>query len=331
MSNTTSLAGRWTALGESRRGRRLLRAGRALLTIGILGFLIYQLRGLEIAEVARGLPRTPGFYLLLITLYCLLPTVQLLAYRISWRFDLRPAISAFIKKRILNKDVLGYSGEVYIFTWARDHVALPAKSLWETVRDMNIISAAASTFMAVLLLTVFVLQGQVNIKTLLGETQAIALAGGLAFTVILVLVVLRLRRYLFTMRLRPAAAVFGLHTGRMLVRQILEISMWHLAMPEIPVQVWFTYAAVSIIVTRIPFLPSQDLVTMGLAVSISGIMNVSEAHIFALFGAIALVNRCINLLFFAALSISMHEKRTMRRVTKAAEAASLESTLSDNP
>ncbi len=323
MNNTTGLPARWTAFSDSRRGRRLFRVGRALLTIGVLGYLVYELRGLDIAEVAHGLPSIAGFYILLIALYFLLPAVQLLAYRITWRFDLRPAISAFIKKRILNKDVLGYSGEVYIFTWACDHVELPARSLGKTVRDMNIISAAASTLMAVVLLAFFVVQGQVSIKNLLGETQAIAVAGGMAFTLILVLVVIRLRRYLFSMSFRPSACIFGLHMGRMLVRQVLEISMWHLAMPDVPLQVWFTYAAVSIIVARIPFLPSQDLVTMGLAVSISGMMNVSEAHIFALFGAIALVNRCINLLFFAALSLNMRRKRTAPSVTIDTEEASL--------
>ena len=289
-----------------------------------LAYLLYELRGLDLEEVGRSLPRSVGFYVVLVTLYFLLPTVQLLAYRITWRFDLPAAIGAFIKKRILNKDVLGYSGEVYIFSWARDNINLPARSLAETVRDMNIISAAASTLVAVVLLTFFAVQGQVNIKSLLGETQAVALAGSLGLTLILVLVVLRLRRYLFSMRPRLAVAVFGLHMGRMMIRQVLEISMWHIALPEVPLQAWFTYAAVSIIVTRIPFLPSQDLVTMGLAVSISGMMGISEAQIFALFGAIAVVNRCINLLFFAILSLNLRAKRTGRTVTMGVEDASQE-------
>lgn len=323
MDNSTGLSARWNAFSDSPRGRRLLRIGRAVLTVGILGYLVYELSGLDITEVARGLPRTAWFYLLLVLLYFLLPTVQLLAYRMVWPFEIRSAISAFIKKRILNKDVLGYSGEVYLFTWARNHVALPARSLGETVRDMNIVSAVASTFMAVVLLTIFIFKGQINISSLLGEAQTIALAGGLAFTLIFVLVVLRLRKYLFSMNLSLASAVFGLHTGRMLVRQVLEIAMWHLAMPEVPLQVWFTYAAVSIMVTRIPFLPSQDLITMGLAVRISGIMSVSEPHIFALFGAIAVVNRCINLLFFAGLSLNWRAKRTTSSVTNPIGEASL--------
>jgi len=135
-------------LGNTPRGRRILRVVQTAFTIGIVLFLVWKLRAVEFQEVLQGLPKSPGFYVLLVALYFLLPTIQILAYRSVWDFRLGAGIKAFIKKRILNKDVLGYSGEVYLFAWAQKHVDLSRRALLESVRDMNIISAAASTLMA---------------------------------------------------------------------------------------------------------------------------------------------------------------------------------------
>ena len=305
---------RLTELSTTRRGRRILRIARISFTIGIVLFMVWQLREVEFRSVFQGLPRNPGFYVLLIVLYFLLPTIQFLAYRVVWDFRPGPAIRAFIKKRILNKDVLGYSGEVYIFAWARDHVVMPSRSLMECIRDMNIISAVASTLIAVLLLAFFALEGQVNVRDLIGKTQAAVLIGGIGVTLILFVIVFTRRKWLFSMPWKQTRIVFGLHVARVLVRQVLEITMWHLAMPEVPIEIWFTYAAISIIVYRLPFIPNQDLLTMAVAVSIAGAMTVSEAHIAALFGAVALVNRLINLLFFTTLSV--HTPKEAVPVTK---------------
>lgn len=310
-------------LGDTPRGRRILRVVRMVFTIGIILFLIWELRILEFRQVLQGLPQNPGFYVLLVALYFLLPTIQILAYRSVWDFRLGAGIKAFIKKRILNKDVLGYSGEVYLFAWAQKQVDLPRRALMESVRDMNVISAAASTLMAALLLAFFVLEGQINIQDLIGERQAFALVGAGVFTIILFLIIFARRRF-FSMPWRATRIVFGLHITRVLARQVLEISMWHLAMPEVSLQTWFTYAALSVIVTRIPFIPNQDLLIMGLAVRIAGAMTVSETHIAALFGAVALVNRLINLLFFAILSVRLPQEEGPEPVTEAAAEASIE-------
>ena len=304
-------------LRATRRGRRILRLARILFTAGIVWFLIWQLRGVEFRDVFLSMPRNPGFYLLLVGVYFLLPTVQFLAYRVVWDFRPGPAIRAFIKKRILNKDVLGYSGEVYIFTWAQEHVGQSNQSLLKTIRDMNIISAVASTLMAVLLLSFIALAGQVNVQDLIGEAEAYTVIGGSGVTLILLILILSKRRgWLFSMPWKATSIVFGLHVVRILMRHSLEIGMWHLAMPEVPLQTWFNFAAISIIVSRIPFIPNQDLLTMAVAVSITGAMTVSETHIAALFGAVGIVNRLINLLFFTTLSVKIPDKADGIHVTK---------------
>jgi len=312
-------------LRDTSLGRRVIRVTRIAFTVAVIAFLVWQLREVEFHEVFLGLPRNPAFYLLLITLYFLLPTVQFLAYKVVWDFSPAAAFRAFIKKRILNKEILGYSGEIYLYTWAKGHVQQSGRSLLECIRDMNIISAGASTLTAVILIVFFALEGQVNIRDLLPEIHSAFLLGGVAITILILLIVFKWKRWLFSMPWKATRIIFGLHISRLLVRQVLEISMWHLAMPEVPLQIWFTYAAISVIINQIPFLPSQDLLTMAIAVSIADAMTVSEAHIAALFGAVALVNRLINLIFFATLSIHPTKNSDLDSVTKSRLSASEES------
>ena len=48
-------------LGDTPRGRRILRVVRMVFTIGIIVFLIWELRTVEFRQVLQGLPKNPGF------------------------------------------------------------------------------------------------------------------------------------------------------------------------------------------------------------------------------------------------------------------------------
>ncbi len=288
---------------HSGRSAWLLRVAQPLIVIAIIGFLAYELRDVDWRQIRAGLPVDPLFYALLLLVYFMLPVTQVLVYRILWSFDVLASFSAFVRKRILNKDVLGYSGEVYIYAWAKHRLGLPSSAVLRDVRDQNIVSSVASTMVAVLFLVVFLYAGQLSITDLLDRSRATVLLVGAGAFLVLAMVVLRFRRYFFSMPVRKAVPIFAIHVVRLIVRQGLEIYMWAMAMPQVPIETWFTYAAVSIIITRIPFLPSTDLVVMSVVVGLSDVVSVSEAHVFALFGAIAIVNRILNLLLFTGLAL----------------------------
>ena len=308
----------WLQFAASKHGKVLLKAFRTVLLVAVIGYLIYELRDVAWEDIFSGLPMSATFYLLLLLVYFLLPVSQMLAYRVTWTFDAWQSLPAFIKKRIFNKDVLGYSGEVYFYGWARKHVAASDRAIMQTIRDQNIVSSAASTSIALGLLAFFLYSGQLNITEVVGESTATVLvAGGIVF-LILAIVALRLRKCLFSMPARSAGKIFAIHVQRLVVGQVLQIAMWAIAMPEVSLEVWFTYAALSIIVTRIPFVPNADLIFMGIAVSMSGVLGVSEAGLFALLAAIAVVNRVANLVSFSGLSLLTGGLR-MERVVQPVE------------
>lgn len=301
--DVAALKARWKQFATSSRGRRILKAGRVLLTVGIMGYLAYEVVRIGWQEVLRSLPTNPLFYLLFLLLYFLLPLAEVVFYRITWRFDAWKSVPAFVKKRIYNKDVLQYSGEVYFYAWARKHVGLPHTKILETIRDQNIVSSVASTMISVVLLGVFLYLGQLSITDLIGAHSTSYLVGGGLVALVLVALGVRLRKYLFSMALKTALLLFVLQCVRLVLGQGLQIAQWAVAMPEVPLRAWLTYAAVSIIISRIPIIPNRDLIFMGAGVGLSDVMQISAAGITGMLGVLVVLNKVVNLALFAVFSL----------------------------
>ena len=306
----------WMRFVESKRGRRVLQGARVVFMLGIFAYLVYELRDVSWSEIGAALPTNPLFYLIFLLLYFLLPVAECFIYRITWTFEAWKSLPAFIKKRIYNNDVLGYSGEFYFYTWARKNVGLSDREILKTIRDQNVVSSAASTMIALVLVAVFLYIGQINITEWIGPQETSYLVGGAVVVVLLLVIAVPLRRYLFSMAAKTALLIFAIHLARLIVRQALQIGMWSVAMPEVLLPVWFTFAAASIIVSRIPLIPNRDLIFLGLGVSLAGVVGISEAGVFAMLGAITVTGKVINLMFFSALSV-LGRGKTLRPAVEA--------------
>jgi hypothetical protein len=90
---------------------------------------------------------------------------------------------------------------------------------------------------------------------------------------------------------------------RLVAGQALQIGLWAVAMPEVPLRVWFTYAAMSLIISRIPVIPNRDLIFLGAGVGLAGVVNISTAGVASMLVAVTVLNKVLNLGFFAGLSI----------------------------
>ena len=282
---------------------------QVLFALGIVAYLIYELQGVSWTEIRAALPVHPLFYVLLLVLYFLVPFAELCVYRITWAFEAWRSVPAFLKKRIYNTDVLGYSGELYFYTWARKNVGLSDLDLLKTIRDQNIVSSAASTMIAVVLVAIFLYTGQINVLAWIGQQETAYLVGGAVVLLVLAVLAVRLRKFLFSMAFKTASLIFIIHLARLVVGQVLQIGMWAVAMPEVPLPIWFTYAAASIIVTRIPFIPNRDLIFLGIGVSLSGVVNISEAGVFGMLSVIVILRKVLNVAFFSALSLLDRRRR----------------------
>jgi hypothetical protein len=299
---------RYKNFSESRRGRVLTRVARGLMMAMVFGLLFWQLHAIGWREIGARLPTHPGFYLLFAVIYLQVSFGELLAYRLCWSFDVRASVPVFLKKRILNREILGYSGEVYFFSWARRVVPLPARRIAETIRDQNIVSSIASSAVAVGLLVFYMTHGKLAVSIWLrGQLAALNMLYGLGVAVALLLVAAlayRYRRYLFSMSLKVAGMVLALHVTRLMLGQGIQIFQWELGAPEGTLGAWFTLSTASILANRIPILPSRDLLFVSAGVALASTMQVESAAISGMLLVNAVLAKVVSFGLYTGLSLA---------------------------
>jgi hypothetical protein len=89
----------------------------------------------------------------------------------------------------------------------------------------------------------------------------------------------------------------------------LQILQWWVVMPQVPWINWFTLLILQIIITRIPFLPSRDLLFLGTGIEMSTWMNISPSAIAGMLLAASVISKILNLVFFVAVSYSARKRK----------------------
>lgn len=283
---------------ESPFGSFLKTWSNRLLVLGVLVWLIFQLTEIGWNQVLLSLPTNPWFYFLFVLIYFSLPLAEMLIYRISWTYSLREAFKPFMLKKIYNKDVVGYSGEFYIYAWAKQHLKLSRRAIFSTIKDNNILSTIASTVVTFGLLAVLLFTEQIKVIELIPRSERVYALGGVAFSLVMIFFLVYFRKHIMGMSARTSGLIFGIHSFRLLFGQLLHIIQWAIIMPEVALYVWFTFVSIQLILTRIPFLPNQDLIFLGISVELSGLMDVSVAGVAGLMLANTVLTKLLNVFFF---------------------------------
>ena len=202
---------------------------------------------------------------------------------------------------------MGYSGEVYFYLWARKTLSLTDSQILKTIKDNNIISSVASTLVAIGLLSAFLFTDQIKIVDWFANQDQAYFWGGAIFMVVLVILFIQFRHHVISMSMQTAFSIFGIQTFRLILGQAVNVLMYYVVMPETPFYVWFTLVSVEIILTRIPFIPNQDLVYIGISIGIAEGLAVSTSDIAALMVAKGMLNKIFN---FLAFGLSAWIKKT---------------------
>lgn len=293
---------RWGQFQESRWGQRLLTGVRWSFMIAVLAYLAYQFTDIGWGQVWQALPTTPWFYILLLLMYVNLPVVEVAIYGKAWGAPARGLLPALLRKRVLNNDVLGYSGEAYFSLWAQRHTNLGYRKVVETIKDTTIISSVASTSVAVLLLALFFLSGQVQLLTQYLPDQASTVAAGGAVLVCAVVVGVTFRRTIFSLSPSLLLWIGAAHLTRFLVNTGLQVTQWAVVIPDVSVGSWITLLALHIVVNQIPLVPTRNLVFMGAGLELSGALQIPTAALGSMLLAQTLLDRGLNFLTYAGTS-----------------------------
>ncbi len=289
---------RLAAVGATRAGRLVVRLARGLALVGVLAFLVVQVSALGWERVVEGLPRTPWFYLLVLAIYGLLPLTETLVFGRLWGVAPTALLGASLRKRTLNAEVAGYSGDVYFCWWAQQRFGLAGGLVWRTYKDNAILSAAASFLAVALLLAGLWFSGQVAFADVLRDRGALYAGVGVGLLAVVLAAVVGFRRVLFSLPSWTVGALLGVHLGRFFLAWTLQIVQWWVVLPEAPLEVWGTILAVMTVINRLPLLPARDLLGIGAVLGMSELLAASEVVIAGMLLARSAIDRLLNVALF---------------------------------
>lgn len=274
-----------------------------VVQVGIVGVLVYQLTQVGWGEVLRSLPTNPLFYMLQFAIYMALPVSELFIYKKPWKFKISQGLPIFIYKKIYNSDVITYSGEVYLYYWAKKHFSKPKKEIIAVIRDNNILSTVSSTMIAIFLIGIFMTFGHIGFNDIVGSEGRFWLPWIALLVVLLAVVAWHYRHLWFSLSRKEALYVLGVHTLRLLTVHALELLQWMVAIPAVSLTNWFSLMAAKIATSRIPLLPNKDLIFVSIVIGLSGAFGIPQAELASMLLVSSVMNKLINVSFFTWIGL----------------------------
>lgn len=260
------------------------------VSVLLLAIVVFQLNALDLAAIEGLLDQQPGFWLAFAAVYFALPVADWVIFRRLWQLPLA-GFGPILRKRITNELFLSYSGEVYFYFWARRRAGL-TNAPFGAIKDVNIISALVANGVTLALLGFAYPYLTELFPGELDTIVPVSIAVILAITSVAFL----FRQRLFTLTRRELIWVGGVHTARILATTGLLALVWHLAMPAAPLGLWLQLSALRLVVTRLPMLPSKDLLFTGIAIfllgsdnQVSALLGLTAALMFALHVGLAVM------------------------------------------
>ncbi len=285
-------------------GRNIVRGASALFTLGIIFYLFDQLDRIGWQEVWQAAPRTVSFYVLFIAIYLTLPVFESVVYSMLWGIAPHKCFPALLKKRVLSKSVIDYSGEAYLYVWARRRVDLSERDLLATIKDSVIVSVATSTALIALLVAALLLAGALVLPDGLVRLHAapiLALAVGVAGVGI---AVFKFRHRILFVPKEILKKILALHSSRYLLLQVLQVAQWVAVYPDKPLRSWLLLLAAQQVLYRIPFVPNREFVFAGVGLGLAQWVDLTEASMAGLLLTAGLLEKGAHLLSFALVSVA---------------------------
>ena len=279
--------------------RRAMTIAGPLFSIGILAAVIWRLQTLDLGGVWAHIPTSPGFWLLFPFYYFSLSIADWVIFRRLWHIP--PAgIAALLRKRLSNDLLVGYSGELYFYTWARRRADI-STAPFGAIKDVAILSAVVGNIVTLIL---FALAYPVLGRANLGIQPHVALLS--VFIVVgPSLLAMMLRGHLFSMPATEARFAVTVHFIRHIATISLTILLWHFALPDVSLRWWMTLAALQILVGRLPLVPNKDVVFAGICVLLIG----NDTRVVELTAQIASLVLIGHMLVAAALGVQWAVQR----------------------
>lgn len=235
-----------------------------IISVGVLVAALSQLRSLDLHEAVALVPSKATFWLAFAGAYLTLPVSEWIIYRRLWGLPFS-GILPLMRKRISNEILLGYSGEIYFYAWARRHAGI-VTAPFGAIKDVAILSAQAGNIATLVLIglawpTLGELHLGVHSRELLLSVLGIML---------LSLPPLLLRRHVLSLPRADLWKIGAIHIARIAVTLLLTALLWHEALPSVAMSWWLVLSALRQLLTRLPMVPNKDIVFAGVVAYLIG-------------------------------------------------------------
>ena len=291
------------ALRENPRFQRGYKLAQRAFMVAAAAYIIFRFTQLGWKEVFAALPVSPWFYVFFLLRYFTLPISEVAVYELLWRRPLLKAFPAFVRKRIYNFGVLSYAGEGFLTLWARRTQPLDSKTIMLTVKDNNILSAFTSNAWTVILIAFLALTGALapGLEALPPGADVVFMIAFIAALVLSIGVIV-LRKRIFHLPQGVFGKLITLHGVRLSLIIVLHAAMYAAALPTAPISAWLMFIALHLVISRAPFIPNQDIVFLGAALSLAPLVNASDAAVAGMLLAEGALIQVTNLILFFATS-----------------------------
>ena len=146
----------------------------------------------------------------------------------------------FLKKSVFNRDLVNYSGEVYLFLWATGRLGRNEGEVLRTIKDNSILSSLAGFVVSLVLPLVCFALGLLAPQRTFTSYEIVALTASPLLVCAVCGLLTLFHRLVFSLPLATLAEIGAIHLLRFLVINVLTVVQWYWLMPDQPLYVWCT-------------------------------------------------------------------------------------------
>lgn len=278
----SAVLNRWLEVPASLRTG--LRRAFSLAFLVVIAWVLYrQLKGTDWEAVLRSLPRSPWFYLLFLARFLNLPITETLCYSAVWATNLFRYFGTFLMKYTLNAAVAGATGDLYFLLWAVRTLNMGYRRAFSAVKDVTLLSAAASNGVAVVVLGAYFAFGDLSLTHSVRPEVMSAIIVVTVGAAALSLLVIVFRGKVLAVGTPIMWRILGYHAARSSGDIILLGFQWTAGLPGTSFIDWISLLIVALLVSRTPAIPARDFLFLSLALGLADTIDADQARVTALF------------------------------------------------
>ena len=237
------------------------------VSLVLLGAVVWQLTRLDFAQVWQMMPSSPLFWLIFATAYASGIAFDWILFHRLW--NLPPGgVVALLRKMVSNQIVIGYSGEAYLYAWAKKNPQVTSAP-FAAIKDVAILSALAGNLSALVLLAAcWPFLGRLDLGAQ-GSAFALSIGAVLAISFGITL----LRNKIFTLPGRELWFILTVHLARIATQLVLMCLLWLVLLPGTSLVWLLLLGTLRTLIARLPLLANKDLPFAAAAALLIGSQN----------------------------------------------------------